>query len=341
MIDGCKNIVIVGPDLDYLSEQAPDIPRPFQLPRLKSAVVAPVRNEGIGLLEWIAHYRVLRFDSIFIYANDNSDGSDLLLERLALLGVIKLRRNVVKSKISPVRKARRHALWLCPDVAEHDWVAFLDADEFLIPCINGRMAPSIGTFVDWVGHTTQCSAICLNWKWFPGDRAFTRSEDVIFTRFRRSRPDNHVKTIFKIRDVVDIASAHHVLLRDGCFGVDGGGNRLAILDARQPPAYDLGQVNHYWQKSFEEFHVKKERVRNFLMTQRDYGSFFKWWSPGEPDRYPDHAFIDRLRSEIEVLRALDGISAAESKVRDRFRDLVGDRTALRQTYDALSNEYRR
>ena len=38
-----------------------------------------MRDEGLVILEWVAHYRALGFDTIVVYTNDNTDGSDDLL----------------------------------------------------------------------------------------------------------------------------------------------------------------------------------------------------------------------------------------------------------------------
>lgn len=45
-------------------------------PTKKAAVVVAMRDDGVSILEWIAHYRALGFEGIFIYSNDNNDGSD-------------------------------------------------------------------------------------------------------------------------------------------------------------------------------------------------------------------------------------------------------------------------
>ena len=83
----------VGTEFDYLAGGPPNVHRAISHPRKRAAVVTSIRNEGVALLEWVAHYRVLGFDTIFIYTNDNTDGSIALLERLAEHGIIRLRWN--------------------------------------------------------------------------------------------------------------------------------------------------------------------------------------------------------------------------------------------------------
>ncbi len=50
------------------------------------AVAACMRNEGIFILEWLAHYTALGFDEIIVVTNDCVDHSDLLLKRLEEMG---------------------------------------------------------------------------------------------------------------------------------------------------------------------------------------------------------------------------------------------------------------
>ena len=60
-------------------------------------------------------------------------------------------------------------LWFCPEVADHEWVAICDADEFLIPVFEGTRCQSIADYLYFVEARFSASAVCLNWKWFPGD----------------------------------------------------------------------------------------------------------------------------------------------------------------------------
>src|SRR4029077_12214959 len=89
-----------------------------------AAVVTSIRNEGPWILEWIAFYRALKFDSIIIFHNDNDDGSDELLSLLNSAGVIHLIRNNVSRTISPQKKAFNYSVHLLPLVHSHQWVCY-------------------------------------------------------------------------------------------------------------------------------------------------------------------------------------------------------------------------
>jgi hypothetical protein len=176
--------IVIGSQFDHLAKSDPKIELPFRSwPRSRrTAVLASMRDEGLWLLEWLAHYRLLGFDSIFIYTNDNRDGSERLLEALHDAGAITLIHNVVAPELSPQLKAYRHALWHLPDLAGHEWIAILDGDEFLWPRLAGRTV-TIDAFVEWLDEKG-ASCISLSWRWFPGDRKFAYEPGLLCQRFR-------------------------------------------------------------------------------------------------------------------------------------------------------------
>ncbi len=91
-----------------------------------------MRNEGIYLVEWIAHCRAIGFERIFLYTNDNTDGSSGLLQLLHRQGVIRLIENRFVPGLHPQIKAFEHSLHFLHELRDYEWVAYLDADEFLI-----------------------------------------------------------------------------------------------------------------------------------------------------------------------------------------------------------------
>ncbi len=278
------DILTVGPEFDRLGREAPAAPPQWagQTPTKKVAVIATMRDEGLSILEWVAHYRVIGADTIYIYTNDNRDGSDALLEALANAGVIRFRPNPVARKISPQHKAYRHAFAHSPDVWQHEWVAFLDGDEFLFPVLDGEQWP-LPAYLDKLREVYGCSAVCLNWKWFAGDRAFSWTPGLLLERFTKASDYPYVKTIFRLGDVRELRDAIHVPdLKPGSMFLTGRGDlqRASEIKAQADPGYALGQVNHYWNKSFQEFSIK--RAKGFAsgnwFGRRHWHDFH--WYPG-------------------------------------------------------------
>ena len=104
---------------------------------MKALAILTVKNEGAFLLEWLAHHRAVGFDDFLVYSNDCSDGTDLMLDRLAAMGWLTHVRNDGPHPQGPqwaaLKAADRH-----PAKAAADWVLFIDIDEFVNIHAGGR-----------------------------------------------------------------------------------------------------------------------------------------------------------------------------------------------------------
>ena len=103
---------------------------------LRLAIGAIVKNEGPYLLEWIAYHRVLGVDRFFIADN----GSDRRQRRRSSRP--STAAGIVRHLPFPDRPGERPQLPAYGEIlrrhgAEADWIAFIDADEFLLPA-RGR-----------------------------------------------------------------------------------------------------------------------------------------------------------------------------------------------------------
>lgn len=293
-----------------------------------------MRDEGLLILEWVAHYRALGFDTIFIYTNDNIDRSDDLLLALHNAGAIQLAWNVAPPGASAQFKAYRHAFWHSPEVWEHEWVAFLDADELLMPVIDDTLTP-IDLYIDHLSGTLGASSISLNWRWFPGQGEFTHTSGLLCERFRHAFWQQHVKTLFRIRAAKDVY-IHYVDLLDG-VAVNGTGEPRTGTH-HEPPSWRFGQINHYWNRTFEEYYVKRQRGRPALDPRpRDWSQFFHWSGEVEAERFPDQAHVSRIRAGADELRSLTGVADAEKQVLAGFRRRV-DSPDIRTIYDRARTE---
>ena len=55
---------------------------------MRICAILTVRNEGAFLLEWLAHHRAVGVTDFVVFSNDCDDGTDLILDRLAAMGLI-------------------------------------------------------------------------------------------------------------------------------------------------------------------------------------------------------------------------------------------------------------
>lgn len=120
-----------------------------------------MKNEGAGLLEWIAYHRCIGIDHFLIYSNDCDDGTDLMLDRLQDMGLVTHRRNVAPKG----RNTRAQALAIDqladdPVYQAADWVLFIDADEFL------NIHHGTGHLTDLFNVAPQADCFLIHWRLF-------------------------------------------------------------------------------------------------------------------------------------------------------------------------------
>ncbi len=257
----------IGPELDcvgtaYLAPHTPGriwcaTKRLAIAPRRKACVIASARNEGPYLIEWIAHHRAIGFEHIFLYSNNNDDGSDELLSALASNGVITWFDNVVGDGIRPQHKAFGHALGILPHTLDYEWALILDIDEFWM-CDTGRF-PTVSDYIAWQ-DTENVQAITFNWCMFGTYGAQRFSPDALVTRrflLRHEQVNSPVKTMFKPR-FFDHAHVHYpfhsagvnVVFRDSEKRIYRHEETEFALAAE--PTAVTAWINHYYSKSIDD-----------------------------------------------------------------------------------------
>ena len=164
-------------------------------PTRRICILATARNEGLYILEWVAYHRAAGFDHIFLYSNDNTDGSDDLLRALSECNAITWISNVVGEGVAAQPKAYGHALRIMAELLDFAWTLAIDLDEFFIP--SSQFA-DIHHFLNW-HETRPVDAIAVNWRIFGSNGQTHWRDDLLWKRFPRAWPvvDAHVKTIFR------------------------------------------------------------------------------------------------------------------------------------------------
>jgi hypothetical protein len=323
-------------------------------PTKAAAVVVSMRDEGVSILEWVAHYRALGFEGIFVYTNDNSDDSDALLKRLAEAGIITYVENRTSGKVSPQQKAYAHSLHCLPELRAYEWVYYADADEFLV--LAPRYQNGITSVVSEISRQfpeRPPAAVCYHWKWAYSGFAYERTRGLLLTRFQHAGPNPGFKSLVRLKDVVSMQALHFPFLRSPGFLVDSELQSIPdsetqegmyrYLAAGSPPRYGGGHIMHFWCKSFQEFAVKNRRgvkmgEQNF--HQRDSQLFFEWnaregtqnFDPTEP------GVIRAVVREMQQLHAIAEVAELDRALQESFVGLLapfGGDEGLKKLYDDL------
>lgn len=234
--------------------------------------MATMRNEGPFLLEWVAYHRIIGFTEVVICSNDCVDGSPELLDALQNHGLLHHLRCSPTADDQPqlfaYAAAERHLRDDWPDV-----LMVLDADEFL------NIHVGFGTVSDLLEVVPLATSILLNWRIFGNSGHKRWLPELVIRRFVQAASQDHgvnrsFKTLF-----TSPRAYHCPLLPHGpgfakedavsqLVAVDGAG---AVLDNRYTRMetflqtdpglvrWDLGQINHYNTRSWEDYVSKHDR----------------------------------------------------------------------------------
>jgi SAM-dependent methyltransferase len=262
----------------------------------KFGLVAIVRNEAPYLLQWIAHYRMLGFEQITIYDNESNDGTARILAPLARAGI-------VNARYWPDRPNRQRAAYdnalrrLRPWV---EWCLFADLDEFLVLDPGLRLD-------DILPADPGISAVGIPWRMFGSDGQRNRGAELVIERFTKAAPTFHrlVKSLVRLRDAKSM-TVHIPRLSAGRVA-DIAGRPLDLQTPRTAPS--AARINHYFNRSWEEFVYK--RLRGDVILARG-------------ETYPFEAFDRYGAGEVEVCDALAQAPAVKAEMQ-RLRAIVHPR----------------
>lgn len=297
------------------------------VPRKKLAVVGTMRNDGIYLLEWVAHYLALGFEHVFCYTNDNADGSDELLAALARHGVVTIIQNELSPLIPPESKAFGHAMNLLHELREYEWALFVDSDEFLeLPAHTGHKMSSVLDAIDNADPDKRIAAVLYDWLWYVSEFAFEKTPGILLERFSHAREHWLGKCLVRTKNVYSMRQQHHAELPPGYVHVDSALTPIdqATIWDRRAPNYAGGRLNHYWPRSFQEFAIKKARGATLNFKQnfydRPYTTFFSWNGYESADAfYPaDNGLIAAVKTKIAELRTVPEIVECDDRIQANF-----------------------
>ncbi len=319
-------------------------------PRRGACMVMSARNEGIYLLEWIAHHRSIGFEWCYIYSNNNDDRSDELLSTLANAGIITWINSEISPGVPAQDKAYGHAFGMLPDILDFEWALVLDADEFLVP--NPARFTSITDFLRWQSKR-EVDAIAMNWK-FIGSNDEIGCLDELMTRRNTRLVDialigdgyRLIKTIFRPRlmlssrshtPVTDERSAYVYRLSTGDLHAYRNNPTGFHADAGFADNFNAENIciYHYFFKSAEEWLWKSSRNRGDhpMATGISIKSLNNDWiknfmrqsdAPEQPFVNGMLAYRAKLDHELSTLLSLPQVASAAALVRSAYRTRLED-----------------
>lgn len=262
---------------------------------MKLAIAAIVKNELDSLSEWMAFHLAVGASHFLIADNESDDGTYEFLESLAHQGLVTL-ISVPTESTPPQLLAYQKLLENCPK--DIDLVAFIDADEYLLPAAVASAKQDEKTpeqvlhsplllWLDKQFASPEVGALALNWACFGSNGAKFRNEGLVIERFtQRAKqafgPNHHFKSVVRPTWVERFDNPHYARLTQGHYVNALGQPIEPRLDKQGIPRLGLSEqivwegarINHYLVKSVEEFVLGKSK-RGSAATpnytkQRDY-----------------------------------------------------------------------
>jgi len=345
----------VGTDLDGLAEDIPphawsaERRATFEAlrtikPRQALAVLTMARDEAPFLAEWIAHYLAIGADRIFVYTNDNSDGTDRLLRWFSDNAPVVPIPTTAAPGVNIQWKNYEHAVFLLPELRLYEWVAVVDVDEFLVPA--ARFNHHLPTLLAAAPRDTD--SVVFPWRSRLWDRAFESEAGLLSERYPYAFDNALFKHVTRVGRLTSLRQVHapsldwDAVLRDSDFDIVQD-----LWDGKHRSAAG-GWVDHYWAKSFEEFIVKKRRGESLQLAdgnfRRDFEEFFTWTFPGTPENLsplPERLATAVMRelAQIEARPGYEPLKADLDAIYARYVAQVRADSDLRRIYSELMERY--
>lgn len=232
----------------------------------KVGIFCIVKDEDPYLPEWIEYHLKIGVTQFYIYDHGSRVPITTLLKKYIDMGV------VTPQTIEGVGiQTKAHALCLEKFGSQCQWMAFIDADEFLVPkTITGNLPDFLKDYEDYGG-------LGVNWLLFGSNGHIDKQTGQIHNynkRTLKSNPVNgHIKSIIQPRFVKSPgADPHHFYFIKGKFCVNEN-----FEVTRGPIVKHVSnkiQLNHYNLRSLEEYREKMKRGRADVDIERKLEYFF-------------------------------------------------------------------
>ncbi len=277
----------------------------------KIGIASIFRNEYPFIVEWLAYHRSLGVKRFFIADNESDDGTRELLIYLRDLGYIEL-------EFQPVVDGENSQLSAYKSLIDKhggktDWLAFVDADEFLV---LERNDISIDDYIKKISKVRHVGAVAVNWAvygsshWVTANRSFVTDRFVM--RAEQSRPINrHYKTLLNTSAYRGVGTNPHFfkINKDRVY-VNSLGRRLVDGEfggLTKESIWGGIRINHYVVKSRGEFFTKK-RPRGRPGGKTRAAEFFLQHDVNDVEDRLSSTRVSALLSEYgKIVSALRGV----------------------------------
>jgi FkbM family methyltransferase len=258
--------LIAGESLEPARAEAPAKPMPVAAPEPNRpetcAVVLIVKNEISDIGAWLAWYHVLGFNACIVFDDGSTDGTWEFLQGAATIQDIRLfKAPGAAGGRYEVRQQEFYVYALQNFREEFDWLAFLDADEFLYLAQDDTIQKFLARF-------PHADAVVVNWCNYGSGGHFLKPEAPPFEAFtwhgnEQRNINRHVKTIVRTAKVGPVWQNVHAYDVPPDRYVLPNGEKIRWSETRgiidHDPDWSIAKVMHYQCRSMEHFIERLKR----------------------------------------------------------------------------------
>lgn len=220
----------------------------------KLAICAIAKNEHFGLEEWVAFHRIVGVEHFYIYDNDSTIPVQQTLAKQIEAGYV-----TVINFPGPSKQMPAYDDCLMNYGPECEWLAFIDCDEFLLPKKTDYVPDVLKNFSEYGG-------LQVNWVIFGSNGHVQRPTGLVIESYTKGSFSNwkenlHTKAIIQPKHTRCAGSnPHHFVYHNGAFAVSETKQLVPNAWSAQH-SVELIQLNHYTNKSLEDFKMKIAKGR--------------------------------------------------------------------------------
>jgi hypothetical protein len=223
------------------------------------AICCIAKDENPYLNEWIDHHLAIGVQHIFLYDNNSKESIKDFLGN---------QDNITVYNWPGTNRPQLPAYNNCLDNnrKEFKWIGFIDADEFIVPKSTNNLVEFLKNY-----EKEYIAGLSINWKVFGSNGHLTRQKSQIRS-YTKCFKDKHCKVITRPEYTISFANPHFGNFIGGFWSVDENGK-----ETRGPfnaHSSSLIQINHYVNRSLEEFKEKIQKGRADCEDIRDISQFY-------------------------------------------------------------------
>lgn len=270
-----------------------------------AAITVCVKDEERYIAEWARFHRAVGIRHFIVYDNGSRDATCDILRRTLdpqALTIVPWAGKVASARTGQLIDGQvlafAHAILNFGSTFR--WMAFIDADEFLLPRSGATVEEALAAVGDFPN-------VSLPWHMFGTSGHKARPPGGVLANYTKRSADplsreehsTNFKCIVDPCDVVEVAIHHFATRRFGELTANDAGERTSRKGRKEQRFYSNAflQLNHYYSKSEEDMREKMARGSNYVVSaERLAGKMRTTIRNIEANEVEDRAMIDFVRT---------------------------------------------